>query len=206
MWPASQRPATLKYAAKFWPRLRIPFWPEGVNPFPTWNLTVRRTCPTVGQRLWCNPISVGLALPLRGRVGEYLSLRRQRSPGSRPTCWRSRAGLRTGNYQIVGTGGFGSLRDISVPAASPRGSGRDRRRTARYLCELRTACVVISLTEPVLLSARVRDISQNGIGLLLPSRVQPGSFLAVKLQGPRDERPRIMRCRVVRIVAQPGSP
>jgi hypothetical protein len=62
---------------------------------------------------------------------------------------------------------------------------------------------VISLTEPVLLSVRVRDISQNGIGLLLPSRVQPGSFLAVKLQGPRDSQPRILRAQVVRTVAQP---
>lgn len=85
----------------------------------------------------------------------------------------------------------------------PRASGRDRRRSPRYLCELRTACVVISLVEPVLLSARVRDLSQNGVGLLLPSRVQPGNFLAVKLQGPHDSQPQIMRAQVIRVVAQP---
>lgn len=101
---------------------------------------------------------------------------------------------------VVAAGALAPLRDVTV---LPRSSGRDRRRAARYLCELRTACVVISLVEPVLLSARVRDISQNGIGLLLPSRVHPGSFLAVKLQGPRDLQPRIVRARVVRVVAQP---
>ncbi len=91
---------------------------------------------------------------------------------------------------------------VNSLSALPRAVGRDRRRSPRYLCELRTACVVISLVEPVLLSARVRDLSQNGIGLLLPSRVGPGNFLAVKLQGPRDAKPRIMRAQVVRTVAQ----
>ena len=99
--------------------------------------------------------------------------------------------------------GLALLRDVSAQTILPRSSGRDRRRAARYLCELRTACVVISLVEPVLLTARVRDISQSGIGLLLPSRVHPGSFLAVKLQSPRDKKPRIMRAQVVRVVAQP---
>lgn len=87
---------------------------------------------------------------------------------------------------------------VSVAAArSSRTTKMERRRTSRFPCNLPTACVVISLVEPVLLSVRVRNISQRGIGLLVQSRVAPGAFLAIKVQGPKQKVARILRARVV---------
>jgi hypothetical protein len=60
-----------------------------------------------------------------------------------------------------------------------------------------TACVVISLVEPVLLPVRIHNISQKGLGLLMTTRVGPGAFLAVKFQGPKQKTPRIVRARVI---------
>jgi hypothetical protein len=57
--------------------------------------------------------------------------------------------------------------------------------------------VVISLTEPVLLTVRIRDLSCTGAGLVLNSRLVPGTFVAVKLQGPRHKTPRIIRAQVM---------
>jgi hypothetical protein len=90
----------------------------------------------------------------------------------------------------------------TAQAMLDRQSRRERRRSPRYRCELQTACVVISLVEPVLLAVRVRDISQTGIGLVLSNRVQPGTFLAVKLQGPRQTAPRVLRAKVVHASVQ----
>src|SRR5947209_1596728 len=73
----------------------------------------------------------------------------------------------------------------------------ERRRITRHKCDMPTACVVISLVEPVLLPVRVRNISQKGLGLLMTTRVSPGAFLAVKFQGPRQKAPRILRARVI---------
>ncbi|MBY0526138.1 MAG: PilZ domain-containing protein [Gemmataceae bacterium] len=83
-----------------------------------------------------------------------------------------------------------------------RAARQERRRAARHSCQLQTACVVISLVEPVLLAVRVRDISQTGIGLVLPNRLQPGTFLAVKLQGPKQQAPRVLRAQVIHATVQ----
>lgn len=91
---------------------------------------------------------------------------------------------------------------LTAQALLHRQSRRDRRRAVRYACELQTACVVISLVEPVLLAVKVCDISQTGIGLVLSSRLHPGTFVAVKLQGPRHPTPRVLRAQVMHTRAQ----
>jgi len=89
----------------------------------------------------------------------------------------------------------------------PRGGRGERRRVGRNACNLQTACVVISLVEPVLMTVRVRDISSKGFGLLLPNRVSPGTFLAVKLVSGRQKVPRIVRAQVIHatIITDPKS-
>lgn len=96
----------------------------------------------------------------------------------------------------------GSAREATAQVLLQRPSRRERRRAARYACQMETACVVISLVEPVLLAVKVRDISQTGIGLVLSSRLHPGAFVAVKLQGPRHPAPRILRAQVMHATAQ----
>ena len=73
----------------------------------------------------------------------------------------------------------------------------ERRRVNRQPIDLPSACVVISLVEPVLLPVRIRNVSQKGIGMLMATRVAPGSFLAVKVQSRRLKAPRIMKARVI---------
>ncbi len=85
----------------------------------------------------------------------------------------------------------------SAAARGNRTTKVERRRTARKVCDMPTACVVISLVEPVLLPVRVRNVSSKGMGLLVSTRVAPGAFLAVKIQGPRQKTPCILRARVV---------
>jgi hypothetical protein len=84
--------------------------------------------------------------------------------------------------------------------ASLRGqtmSRSERRRINRQACDLSSNCVLISLVEPVLLPVRIRNLSQQGLGLLTTMRVAPGSFLAVKVHGRRLKAPRIMKARVI---------
>src|SRR6202040_491093 len=63
----------------------------------------------------------------------------------------------------------------------------ERRHCVRHPCNVTTACVVISLVDPLLLTVRVTNLSQQGIGLVSSSRVAPGAFLAIKVQGPRQK-------------------
>lgn len=95
-----------------------------------------------------------------------------------------------------------TLPSATAQAILQRQARRDRRRATRYPCQLQTACVVISLVEPLLLSVKVRDISQTGIGLVAATRIQPGAFLAVKLQGPKHPTPRILRAQVMHSTVQ----
>jgi hypothetical protein len=81
----------------------------------------------------------------------------------------------------------------------------ERRHSLRKVCDLPTACVVISLVEPVLLPVRIRNISPSGIGLLIASRIAPGSFVAIKVQGPHQKAPRILRARIVHATFQPAN-
>jgi hypothetical protein len=85
----------------------------------------------------------------------------------------------------------------AMSARSNRITKTERRQKTRFQCDVPTACVVISLVEPVLLPVRIRNVSQRGLGLLVSTRVAPGSFIAVKVQGPRQKAPCILRARVI---------
>jgi len=96
-------------------------------------------------------------------------------------------------------------RNATAQALLKRPSGRERRQATRHTCQMQTACVVISMTDPVLLKVRVRDLSQTGIALVLGNRLPPGTFLAVKLQGPRHPQPRVLRAQVIHATPQAGD-
>lgn len=101
---------------------------------------------------------------------------------------------------LAGPPAFASAAVLDGQPAGARAktmSRSERRRATRHSCDLTSACVVISLVEPVLLPVRVRDVSQTGVGLLMTARVAPGAFLAVKFQGRRQKAPRVVRARVI---------
>jgi PilZ domain len=99
----------------------------------------------------------------------------------------------------------GAARGATAQVLLKPSSGRERRRAVRYACKLQTACVVISLTDPLLLKVKVRDLSQTGIGLVLGNRLPPGTFLAVKLQGPGQPQPRVVRAQVMHSTVLTGD-
>jgi hypothetical protein len=106
---------------------------------------------------------------------------------------------------LTAPGTFASAAVLDKQPTGGRGktmSRAERRRTPRQACDLTSACVVISLVEPVLLPVRVKDLSQTGVGLIMTARVAPGAFLAVKIQGRRQKTPQVIRARVIHATYQ----
>jgi hypothetical protein len=57
----------------------------------------------------------------------------------------------------------------------------ERRIWVRYPCDVEATCQPVDAPDSQRLSARVRNVSQGGINLQLPSRVETGSLLSVEL-------------------------
>lgn len=66
--------------------------------------------------------------------------------------------------------------------ASP-GAGRERRASARLLCDLKTAWRPAAAPDEPPAPARVRDVSLGGAGLLVRRRLEAGTLLAIDLPG-----------------------
>jgi hypothetical protein len=87
--------------------------------------------------------------------------------------------------------------------APPRAA--ERRATVRYAMDADTSCSPLaSRVEGPAWAARVRDISRNGLGLVLNRRFEPGTVITVDL--PFGEGcSRLLLARVVHSVAGPGG-
>jgi hypothetical protein len=59
----------------------------------------------------------------------------------------------------------------------------DRRAAIRFHCDFDITCAPFPDGDEVFWSARVRDISLTGIGLLVDRYIEPETVLAVQLQG-----------------------
>lgn len=76
----------------------------------------------------------------------------------------------------------------------------ERRRGKRHPCWALCWCSAISLTRSdTAWPARVRDISADGIGLVLTGVIDPGTFLSLELPATPGVRRRPLRARVVRV-------
>ncbi|HEX5271162.1 MAG TPA: PilZ domain-containing protein [Gemmataceae bacterium] len=97
------------------------------------------------------------------------------------------------------------------PAAGPQGreaplpGPRERRATVRYPSSLLGSCRTLHARENDLWTARVRDISTVGIGIVLRRRFEPGTVLAVEPLGPHEQTPSCLMVQVVHATAQPGG-
>ena len=93
----------------------------------------------------------------------------------------------------------------------PRGGGpspsansqAERRASVRYRSSRKGSCQTLSAHRESCWEATVRDISPEGIGLLLPRRFEPGAVLSIELIDAREEQPRLLLARVVHATARP---
>lgn len=87
----------------------------------------------------------------------------------------------------------------SQPASAPRHSALDRRAWVRFTCDLEVACAPTEEDPEILWPARVVNVSQGGVGLLLSRRFEPDTLLQVEVQIPQKgfSRPMIVQVKHV---------
>lgn len=91
-------------------------------------------------------------------------------------------------------------RDQSAADALPR----ERRASVRYPCPASPPALVRTENE-VCLPARVVNVSQTGIGLLLAEPVPGGTILGLELHARAQELPYFLLARVVHLQEQPDG-
>jgi hypothetical protein len=82
---------------------------------------------------------------------------------------------------------------------------KDRRVSERYPVNADTSCAFVSPVVENFGPGRVRNISMEGIGLLLIRKVEPGTLLAVRLKNPSKGFDKMVLVRVVHATPQPGG-
>jgi hypothetical protein len=92
---------------------------------------------------------------------------------------------------------------IASAAAQPVPVNRpgERRVSVRYRSGITGSCQTLAVLRESTWEAIVRDISANGIGLLLERRFEPGVLLALELVD-RDQQAHLMLARVSHATAQ----
>ncbi|HZY83896.1 MAG TPA: PilZ domain-containing protein [Gemmataceae bacterium] len=91
----------------------------------------------------------------------------------------------------------------AVGRTAPRPPHAERRASARHFCRLEGSCRALPEGRGESWAATVRDISADGVGLLLRRRFEPGVLLAVELAVGREARS--LLARVVHATAHAGG-
>lgn len=81
----------------------------------------------------------------------------------------------------------------------------DRRAAERMLVTAGTACSFVSPVVEDFGSAKIRDVSLEGVGLVLTRKVEIGSMLAVSLTNPAKGFAKTVLVRVAHVTAVPGG-
>jgi hypothetical protein len=82
---------------------------------------------------------------------------------------------------------------------------RELRATVRHSSGGTTPCKTLAGWRGNAWEATIRDISQQGIGLVLSRRFEPGAILVVELPRPTEATSHLLLARVVRVVEQVNS-
>lgn len=88
---------------------------------------------------------------------------------------------------------------------SSEGSGADRRAWIRFPCDLGSSCRPSIGGDDMSWAARILDISQGGIRLLVERRFESRTILNIELEGENDEGPSSLLVRVVHVSAESGG-
>jgi hypothetical protein len=75
--------------------------------------------------------------------------------------------------------------------------GMDRRVSVRYLAEKESFAYSLGNNGDVCFTARIHDISRDGMGLIVSERVDPGTILNVELHGSAEGVPCFLLARVM---------
>jgi hypothetical protein len=81
----------------------------------------------------------------------------------------------------------------------------DRRTQERYQVNTDTSCSFVSPVVEDFGPARIKNISMDGIGLLMTRKVEVGALVAVTLTNPAKNFARTVLVRVAHATAQPGG-
>jgi hypothetical protein len=82
----------------------------------------------------------------------------------------------------------------------------ERRSAVRNLCDLETFCQPITTTgRDLWWMGRIRNISHIGFGLTCSRRFEVGTYLAVELQTPSHNFPRVIPSRVIHARTAPNT-
>jgi hypothetical protein len=82
---------------------------------------------------------------------------------------------------------------------------KDRRVSERFPVNADSSCTFVSPVVEDFGAARIRNISMEGIGLLMLRPVEPGTLLAVSLANPAKGFARTVLVRVMHSTPQPGG-
>jgi PilZ domain len=81
----------------------------------------------------------------------------------------------------------------------------DRRAAERFPVTRDTACTFVSPVVENFGAGRIKNISMEGIGLLLSRPVEPGTLLAVTVSNPAKQFAKTLVVRVAHATGQPGA-
>lgn len=84
-------------------------------------------------------------------------------------------------------------------------NGSERRAAERYPVNADTSCNFVSPVVEDFGPVRLRDVSSDGLGLILSRRVEPGALLAIGLANAAKGFSKTVLVRVVHVTPQPGS-
>src|SRR5258708_18513212 len=81
----------------------------------------------------------------------------------------------------------------------------NRRATERFSANADTSCSFISPVMEDFGPAKIKNLSMDGIGLVLGRRVEPGTLLAITISNAARGFTKSVLVRVVHVTAQPGA-
>lgn len=93
--------------------------------------------------------------------------------------------------------------DIDGKTSAP--APAENRAWVRHRCDLETCCRPVANSRSAMSwPARVWDISEGGIGLLISRRFELGTVLVLEVQALADEAPEVLLARVTRMGVRAG--
>ena len=80
----------------------------------------------------------------------------------------------------------------------------DRRATERFPINTDSSCPFVSQVVEIIASVRIKDISMEGIGLLMSRPLEAGTMLAITLSNPARSFTKVVLMRIVHVTPQVG--
>jgi serine/threonine protein kinase len=165
----------------------------GVPPFQARN--------TLG--IWKKKLANDLAPPrqltpaLSERVEQAIYRALSADPAARPATCPQFVHELVGKPPSWSDSGDGGTAMVAATVRNAPAPAADRRAYIRYVSQVKGSCRAVGGERRVRWTARIRDISAGGIGLIINRRFEPGTVLRVKLPGSSSRR--LYLVRVVRV-------